>query len=97
MGVAIGVACHLEEGRFEVFSEREVGGLVDALRGATVVIGFNIKRFDYLVLSAARGEDFARTCRPTTCSRRSPPASASGWGWGISRPRRWGWESRPTA
>jgi DEAD/DEAH box helicase domain-containing protein len=61
MGVAIGVACHLEEGRFEVFSEQEVGGLVDALRGATVVIGFNIKRFDYLVLSGYTGEDFSRT------------------------------------
>jgi DEAD/DEAH box helicase domain-containing protein len=61
MGVAIGVACHLEEGRFEVFSEKEVGGLVDALRGATVVIGFNIKRFDYLVLSGYTGEDFSRT------------------------------------
>jgi DEAD/DEAH box helicase domain-containing protein len=61
MGVAIGVACFLEEGRFEIYPESEVRALVDALRGASLVIGYNIKRFDYLVLAGYTGEDFART------------------------------------
>ncbi|HEY0510530.1 MAG TPA: ribonuclease H-like domain-containing protein, partial [Thermoanaerobaculia bacterium] len=61
MGVAVGVVCHLEEGRFEVFAEDRVRELVAALRGASLVIGYNIKRFDYLVLSGYTGEDFART------------------------------------
>ncbi|HEY4595487.1 MAG TPA: DEAD/DEAH box helicase, partial [Thermoanaerobaculia bacterium] len=47
MGVAIGVLCFLEEGRFEVYGEGQVRALIDALRGATLVIGYNIKRFDY--------------------------------------------------
>ena len=60
MGVAIGVVCHLEEGRFEVFQEDGVRSLCDALRGATLVIGFNIKRFDYRVLAGYTGEDYTR-------------------------------------
>ncbi|HEY0553296.1 MAG TPA: Zn-binding domain-containing protein, partial [Thermoanaerobaculia bacterium] len=61
MGVAVGVACFLEEGRIEVYPEGQVGALMDALRRASLVIGYNIKRFDYLVLAGYSGEDFART------------------------------------
>jgi DEAD/DEAH box helicase domain-containing protein len=61
MGVAIGVVCHLEEGRFEVFPETGVRALIDALKSATLVIGFNIRRFDYKVLSGYTGEDYSRT------------------------------------
>ena len=60
MGVAIGVLCHLEEGRFEVYPETGVRALVDALRSATLVIGYNIRRFDYHVLAGYTGEDFGR-------------------------------------
>jgi len=60
MGVAVGVVCHLEEGRFEVFSESQVQGLVEALKSASQVIGYNIRRFDYQVLSGYTGEDYAR-------------------------------------
>src|SRR5215203_3658591 len=60
MGVAIGVVCHLEEGRLEVFFESQVRALVEALKAATLVIGFNIRRFDYKVLSGYTGEDYAR-------------------------------------
>jgi len=62
MGVAIGVLCHLEEGRFEVFGEAGVRALCDALRGASRVIGFNVKRFDYRVLAGYTGEDYERIC-----------------------------------
>jgi DEAD/DEAH box helicase domain-containing protein len=60
MGVAIGVVCHLEEGRFEVFYEQGVKALVEALRSATLVIGYNVKRFDYKVLAGYTGEDYCR-------------------------------------
>jgi DEAD/DEAH box helicase domain-containing protein len=61
MGVAVGVVCHLEEGRFEVFPETGVQAMVDALKSATLVIGYNIRRFDYKVLSGYTGEDYGRT------------------------------------
>ena len=60
MGVAIGVACVLEEGRFEVYPETRVRELVDLLRSATLVVGFNVRRFDYRVLSGYTGEDYER-------------------------------------
>lgn len=60
MGVAVGVALVLEEGRFEIFEESRVNELVALLKGADLVVGFNIRRFDYTVLSGYTGEDFAR-------------------------------------
>jgi DEAD/DEAH box helicase domain-containing protein len=60
MGIAIGVACYLEEGRFEVYPEGAVRALCEALRTATLVIGFNIRRFDYKVLSGYTGLDYTR-------------------------------------
>jgi len=60
MGVAMGVVCYLEEGRFAVFPESEVRALSDELRAATLIIGFNIRRFDYQVLSGYTGVDYAR-------------------------------------
>jgi DEAD/DEAH box helicase domain-containing protein len=61
MGIAMGVVCHLEEDRFEVFRESDVEALADALRAADLVVGFNIKRFDYRVLAGYTGEDYERT------------------------------------
>jgi len=60
MGVAVGVVCHLEEGRFEVFLEPQVRALIDTLRSASLVVGYNIRRFDYRVLAGYTGEDYAR-------------------------------------
>jgi DEAD/DEAH box helicase domain-containing protein len=61
MRVAIGVACHLQEGRFEVFDEAGVPDLIDRLQHADMVVGFNIRRFDYGVLSGYTGVDYNRT------------------------------------
>ncbi len=60
MGVAVGVVCQLEEGRFETFDETEVRELVERLRSADLVVGFNVKRFDYKVLAGYTGEDYNR-------------------------------------
>ncbi|MEM9293075.1 MAG: DEAD/DEAH box helicase [Acidobacteriota bacterium] len=61
MGIAIGVVCFLEEGRLEVYPEDRVGELHADLRRASLVIGFNSRRFDYAVLSGYTGEDYSRT------------------------------------
>lgn len=63
MGLAVAVVCHLEEGRFEVFGEGEIHRLVAALEAASLVIGFNVKRFDYRVLGGYTGIDHARRIR----------------------------------
>jgi DEAD/DEAH box helicase domain-containing protein len=61
MGVAIAVACFLEEGSFAAYGERQVHELAAALRQATLVVGFNVKRFDFGVLAGYTGEDYRRT------------------------------------
>jgi len=61
MGVAIAVACFLEENRFEVYTEDRVWELAAALRSAKLVIGFNIVGFDYKVLNGYTGEDYRRS------------------------------------
>lgn len=63
MGLAVGVTCHLEEGRFDVFTEDLVAELVELLTGADLVVGFNVKRFDYQVLAGYTGIDYNRKLR----------------------------------
>ena len=60
MGLAIAVVCRLEEERFEVFGERDARALAAALRAARLVIGFNVRRFDYRVLAGYTGADYNR-------------------------------------
>lgn len=43
---------------FKVFTEDQVEGLIDHLNEADLIVGFNIKRFDYRVLSAYTDKDF---------------------------------------
>ena len=61
LGVALAVTCHMEENRFQVFREGDVPGLIDVLRSADMVVGFNVLGFDYPVLSGYIGEDLRRT------------------------------------
>ena len=60
MGLAIAVVCRLEEERFEVFGENDARALASALRAARLVIGFNVRRFDYRVLAGYTGADYNR-------------------------------------
>lgn len=61
MGIAVAVALHLEEGRFDTYLEPDVPRLVEVLKGAGLVVGYNSRRFDYSVLSGYTGEDYAKT------------------------------------
>lgn len=60
MGMALAVALHLEEGRFETFFEADAERLVTTLKGARLVVGYNSRRFDYAVLAGYTGEDLGR-------------------------------------
>ena len=64
LGVALAVTCSMERGTFRVFREEHVRELVETLRTADVVIGFNVIGFDYPVLSGYTGEDY-RQLLPT--------------------------------
>jgi DEAD/DEAH box helicase domain-containing protein len=39
-------------GEYKAFGEKEVAGLIDELFGASLVVGYNILKFDYRVLQA---------------------------------------------
>lgn len=50
MRLAVAVVADLLDHRFDVFREEEVQALVERLQQADLVVGFNLKRFDYAVL-----------------------------------------------
>ena len=58
MRLAVGVLYDKGCNGFQVFSEEQVDNLIERLRGYELVVGFNIKRFDYRVLGAYTGFDF---------------------------------------
>src|SRR6187549_3725352 len=50
MRMSIGVIFSTLTGRYEVFGEAQVNRLIERLRRADLVIGFNVLNFDYQVL-----------------------------------------------
>jgi DEAD/DEAH box helicase domain-containing protein len=50
MRMSVGVVFSTATGRYEVFGEAQVDQLVERLRRADLVVGFNILNFDYQVL-----------------------------------------------
>ena len=50
MRMSVGVIFSTATGRYEVFGEAQVNQLIDRLRRADLVVGFNILNFDYHVL-----------------------------------------------
>jgi hypothetical protein len=50
MRMSVGVIFSTITGRYEVFSEGQVNQLVDRLRRADLVVGYNVLNFDYHVL-----------------------------------------------
>ena len=60
MGMACGVTYDTLEGKYDTFKEEDAPALVNQLRRADLVIGFNQIRFDYRVLSAYTAVDLSR-------------------------------------
>ncbi len=52
MRMSVGVIYDLESGSFREYLEHEAQALYDELRRARLIVGFNVKSFDYEVLSA---------------------------------------------
>jgi DEAD/DEAH box helicase domain-containing protein len=52
LGLAVGVTYDAETGLYQTYREDQALVLVAALRAATLVVGFNLLRFDYEVLRA---------------------------------------------
>ena len=50
MGMSIGVTYSTATGEYSIYREETVDGLVDQLRRADLVVGYNILHFDYEVL-----------------------------------------------
>jgi hypothetical protein len=50
MGMSVGVTYSTKTGEYSIYREETVDGLVDQLRRADLVVGFNIISFDYEVL-----------------------------------------------
>jgi DEAD/DEAH box helicase domain-containing protein len=50
MRMSVGVIFSTSTGRYEVFGEAQVNQLVERLRRADLVVGFNVLNFDYQVL-----------------------------------------------
>ncbi len=50
MGMSIGVTYSTAAGAYRIYGEREVNELIEELRRADLVVGFNTERFDFEVL-----------------------------------------------
>ncbi|MBI5384329.1 MAG: ribonuclease H-like domain-containing protein [Verrucomicrobia bacterium] len=51
MRMSVGVTFSTARGDYRIYSERQVGDLIEELRRADLVVGFNNLRFDYEVLA----------------------------------------------
>jgi DEAD/DEAH box helicase domain-containing protein len=50
MGMSIGVTYSAEQGGYKIYGEKQASELINDLQRASLVVGFNILRFDYEVL-----------------------------------------------
>ena len=57
LGVSVGVAYRYDREEFLVVTEDRISELIDLLLEATLVVGYNIRGFDYEVLRAYTDED----------------------------------------
>lgn len=59
MGLAVAVTQDLDTGEVQVYTEERVDVLLDELSRAALIIGFNLRRFDFSVLRGYRALDYA--------------------------------------
>ena len=50
MLLSLGVLYHVEEDKYQTYFEADVDQLIKDLQSATLVVGYNVKNFDYAVL-----------------------------------------------
>jgi len=59
MGISCGVLYDSKKDAFRTHLEDQIAGLIEDLQNIDLVVGFNIKRFDYLVLKGYSDFDFS--------------------------------------
>lgn len=59
MGLAVAVLYHTDRAAYEIYLEKDADKLISDIRKADLVVGFNVLRFDYTVLSAYSVFDFS--------------------------------------
>jgi len=60
LGVSVGVAYRYDTREFETYLEDDVPRLIELLRSAELVVGYNVRGFDYEVLRGYTEEDLSR-------------------------------------
>jgi DEAD/DEAH box helicase domain-containing protein len=60
MGISCGVLYDSNKDTFRAYLEDQIAGLIEDLQKIDLIVGFNIKRFDYLVLKGYSNFDFSR-------------------------------------
>ncbi len=63
MKMSIGVTYSTRDEQYRIYTEKNVDALIDQLRRADLVVGFNVIDFDYEVLMAYSFFDIAAQCR----------------------------------
>jgi DEAD/DEAH box helicase domain-containing protein len=58
MGLAVGVVYDLDRAEFRVYTEAQVHGLITELTRARLIVGFNVRRFDFDVLRGYADLDY---------------------------------------
>jgi len=58
MGLAVGVIYDLDRSEFRVYTEAAVSGLIAELTRARLIVGFNVRRFDFEVLRGYAALDY---------------------------------------
>lgn len=76
MGLAVAVTYNAAEDVYRDYTEQEVDGLIATLRGADLVVGYNVLRFDYEVLRSYTTE---RLDRIPTCDMLDDLYRTLGW------------------
>ncbi len=59
MGISCGVLYDSKKDTFRAYLEDQIAGLIEDLQKIDLIVGFNIKRFDYLVLKGYSNFDFS--------------------------------------
>lgn len=57
LGLSVGVAYHVGQRRFYDYEEHQAAAMIELLRSADLIVGYNIRRFDFRVLVPYGGGD----------------------------------------
>jgi hypothetical protein len=92
MRMSVGVTYSTARGGYRIYAEGEVNALIEELRRADLVVGFNNLRFDYEVLAGHNDSSMSNRCRRWICWWICKRRCNTGSRWTPSPRPRWGWK-----